>query len=153
MPSSGDRPDPDGARSLCLLYWQDVFFITSGPWEAHTTTSPGFRCSHTKPGIMRVWRPRRWDPWGLAATVPSPKAYPTTGEHNKWGWRAVPPPTRGIPSLHSLNAKLNFSPCQEAFLTRGIPNHLLPMNSDSICSCLSAWTISYHSISISQKPV
>ena len=142
----------DGPVLLCLLYWKDVVFITSGPREAHTTTSPGFCRSHTKPGIMRVWT-QTLGPCRLAATVPSPETYPeqasVVGERGRQ--RHLPP--RNSQALHSLNTKLNFTPLQEAFPTSRISNRLLPIRADSICSHLSACTMSYYSIFISQKLV
>ena len=63
------------------------------------------------------------------------------------------PPTEEFTGSSVTESKLNFTPFQEAFLTRRISHRLLPIRADSICSHLSACTMSYYSIFISQKLV
>ena len=87
-----------------------------------------------------------------AATVPSPETYP---KQQVWWVRVASsaPPTEEFTGSSVTESKLNFTPFQEAFLTRRISHRLLPIRADSICSHLSACTMSYYSIFISQKLV
>ena len=70
-----------------------------------------------------------------AATVPSPETYP---KQQVWWVRVASsaPPTEEFTGSSVTESKLNFTPFQEAFLTRRISHRLLPIRADSICSHL-----------------